>query len=153
MLFRSTATYEPIFKLLKKDQVVRWNDECQANFERIKEYLQEPPILMPPVEGRPLILYLKVLYNSMVCVLGKHDESGKKEHAIYYLSKKFTDCETRYSLLEKLCCALAWAARRLRQYMFTHTTLFISTDVAPPQWLKRAPFTFRTWVRAPASVL
>ena len=23
-----TATCEPIFKLLKKDQVVRWNDEC-----------------------------------------------------------------------------------------------------------------------------
>ena len=49
-----TATCEPIFKLLKKDQVVRWNDECQAALERIKEYLQEPPILMPRFEGRPL---------------------------------------------------------------------------------------------------
>ena len=29
-----TATCEPIFKLLKKDQVVRWNDECQATFDR-----------------------------------------------------------------------------------------------------------------------
>ena len=27
-----TVTCEPIFKLLKKDQVVRWNDECQASF-------------------------------------------------------------------------------------------------------------------------
>ena len=58
-------TCEPIFKLLKKDQVVRWNDKCQAAFDRIKEYLQEPPILMPPVEGRPLILYLTVLDNAM----------------------------------------------------------------------------------------
>ena len=57
------ATCEPIFKLLKKDQVVKWNDECQTAFERIKEYLQEPPILMPLVEGRPLILYLTVLDN------------------------------------------------------------------------------------------
>ena len=32
-----TATCEPIFKLPKKDQVVRWNDECQAAFEKIKE--------------------------------------------------------------------------------------------------------------------
>ena len=31
-----TSTYEPIFKLLKKDQVVKWNDECQTAFERIK---------------------------------------------------------------------------------------------------------------------
>ena len=63
-----TATCELIFKLLMKDQVVRWNDECQAYFDKIKEYLQEPPILMPPVEGRLLILYLTVLDNSMgVC--------------------------------------------------------------------------------------
>ena len=67
-------------------------------------------ILMPPVEGRPLIMYLTVLENSMGYVLGQHDESGQKENAIYYLSKKFADCETRYSLLEKTCCALTWAA-------------------------------------------
>ena len=35
-----TATCEPIFKLLKKDQVVIWNGECQAAFDKIKEYLQ-----------------------------------------------------------------------------------------------------------------
>ena len=81
---------------------------------------------MPQTEGRHLIFYLTVLDNLMGCVLGQHDESGRKEHTIYYLSKKFTDCETRYSLLEKTCYALAWAARRLRQYMLTHTTLLIS---------------------------
>ena len=100
------ATCESIFKLLKKDQVVKWNDDFQIAFHKIKEYLQEPPILMPPVEGRPLIMYLTVLENSMGHVLGQHDESGQKEHAIYYLRKKFTDCETRYSLLKKKCCAL-----------------------------------------------
>ena len=35
-----TATCEPIFKLLKKDQVVKWNDDCQISFDKIKEYLQ-----------------------------------------------------------------------------------------------------------------
>ena len=81
---------------------------------------------MRPVEGRPLIMYLTILENSMRCVLGQYDYSGQKKHAIYYLSKKFTDGETRYSVLEKNCCALAWAARRLRQYILTHTTLLIS---------------------------
>ncbi|XP_050897012.1 uncharacterized protein LOC127103812 [Lathyrus oleraceus] len=71
-------------------------------------------------------MYLTVLEDSMGCVLGQHDETGRKEHVIYYLSKKFTDCESRYSSLEKTCCALAWAAKRLRQYMVTHTTLLIS---------------------------
>jgi len=45
-------------------------------------------------------LFLTVLDESMGCVLGQHDETGKKEHAIYYLSKRFTGCEQRYSMLE-----------------------------------------------------
>ena len=56
-------------------------------------------------------MYLTVLDNSMGYVIGQHDETGRKEHAIYYLNKKFTDCESRYSMLEKTCCALAWAAK------------------------------------------
>ncbi|XP_050897104.1 uncharacterized protein LOC127103913 [Lathyrus oleraceus] len=90
------------------------------------EYLHEPPILMPPVPGKPLIMYLTFLEGSMECVLGQHDETGIKEHVIYYLSKKFTDHESRYSMLEKTSYALAWDAKRLRQYMLTHTTLLIS---------------------------
>ncbi|XP_045822052.1 uncharacterized protein LOC123914933 [Trifolium pratense] len=121
-----TSTCEPIFKLLRKDQAVEWNDDCQKAFDKIKEYLQEPPVLIPPVPGRPLLMYMTVLEDSMGCVLGQQDETGKKEHAIYFLSKKFTDCESRYTALEKTCCALAWAARRLRQYMLTHTTHLIS---------------------------
>nr|KYP31306.1 Retrovirus-related Pol polyprotein from transposon 17.6 [Cajanus cajan] len=121
-----TATCNPIFKLLRKSQPMVWNEDCQKAFEKIKQYLQEPPILVPPVPGRPLILYMSVLDESMGCVLGQHDASGKKEQAIYYLSKKFTDCEMRYSLLERTCCALAWVARRLRQYMLSHTTWLVS---------------------------
>ncbi|MCH79882.1 protein NYNRIN-like, partial [Trifolium medium] len=113
-------------KLLRKDQTIEWNEECQGAFDKIKQYLQEPPVLVPPVPGTPLIMYLHVLDESMGCVLGQHDETGRKEHAIYYLSKKFTSCEVRYSLLEKTCCALAWAARRLKQYMVCNTTMLIA---------------------------
>ncbi|XP_019462936.1 PREDICTED: uncharacterized protein LOC109361858 [Lupinus angustifolius] len=125
-IFQLTSTCEPIFKLLRKNHAVKWNDDCQSAFEKIKQYLIEPPVLMPPVLGRPLILYLTVLDESMGCVLGQHDESGRKEHTIYYLSKKFTACEIKYSLLERTCCTLVWASRRLRQYMLSHTTWLIS---------------------------
>ena len=56
----------------------------------------------------------------------QHDKTGRKEQAIYYLSKKFTDYKSRYLPLEKMCCALAWAAHRLRQYMLYHTTWLIA---------------------------
>ena len=80
----------------------------------MKEYLTNAPVLVPPVLGKPLILYLTVHEKSMEYVMGQHDEIGRKEQAIYYLSKKFTDYELKYSSLEKMCCALAWAAQRLR---------------------------------------
>jgi len=100
--------------------------------------LQEPPILIPLVLGRPLIMYLTVLDESMGCVLGQHDETGRKEHAIYFLSKKFTDVETRYTLLERTCCALAWVARRLRQYMTCHTTWLVS-KIDPIKYIFEKP--------------
>ena len=59
-----TATCGPIFKLLHKDQGVVWTEDCQKAFDSIKKYLLEPSILIPPVEGRPLIIYHIVYLNS-----------------------------------------------------------------------------------------
>ena len=83
-------------------------------------------MLVPPVPKRPLILYMTVLDESMGCMLGQHDESGKREQAVYYLSKKFTACEMNHSLLKRTCRALVWAAHRLRQYMLSYTTWLVS---------------------------
>ena len=93
--------------LLKKYQGCVWTNDCQKAFESIKEYILETYILLPPVEGRPLIMYLTVLDSSMGCILGQQDETGRKEYAIYYLRKMFMDCKSRYSMLEKTCCDLA----------------------------------------------
>ncbi|GKV11353.1 hypothetical protein SLEP1_g22617 [Rubroshorea leprosula] len=62
----------------------------------------------------------------MGAILVQHDDSGKKERAIYYMSKKFNDCESKYSPLEKTCCALAWKSKKLRHYMLTNTTYLLS---------------------------
>ena len=82
--------------------------------------------MVPPDPGRPLILYLSVMDNSFGCVLGQHDATGKKEQAIYYLSKKFTAYEARYTLLERTCCDLTWVAQKLKHYLSSYTTYLIS---------------------------
>ncbi|KAG8488520.1 hypothetical protein CXB51_016412 [Gossypium anomalum] len=117
---------DPIFRLLRKHNQGTWNEECQNAFDKVKQYLLNAPVLSPLSPDKPLILYLLVFSNSMGCVLGQHDELGRKEKAIYYLSKKITECEMRYSPIEKLCCALIWTTRRLRQYILYHTTWLIS---------------------------
>ena len=82
-----TAKCDPIFKLLKKHDVGEWTKECQIPFDKVKDYLSTPPILVSHIPGNSLILYLTIHEKSMGCVLGQHDETGKKELAIYYLSK------------------------------------------------------------------
>ncbi|XP_069146111.1 uncharacterized protein [Solanum lycopersicum] len=56
----------------------------------------------------------------------QHDETGKKERVIYYISKKFTPYESRYTLLERTCCALTWLAQKLRHYLSSYTTYLVS---------------------------
>ena len=41
---RLTDICEPIFRLLRKNQPIVWNDDCKLAFEKIKEYLLSPPI-------------------------------------------------------------------------------------------------------------
>ncbi|XP_075091564.1 uncharacterized protein LOC142171766 [Nicotiana tabacum] len=95
-------------------------------FDRIKEYPSNPPVLVPPEPGKPLLLYLSVLDNDFRCVLGQHDKTGRKEHAIYYLRKNFTPCKTKYTLIERTCCAITWITQKLRHYMSACTTYLLS---------------------------
>ncbi|XP_058082385.1 uncharacterized protein LOC131230482 [Magnolia sinica] len=81
---------------------------------------------MPPTPGRPLLLYISVATKAIKCVLGQHDDIGRKEQAIYYLSQRFTNYEDKYSSLEKTCLTLVWATQRLRQYMIAHPTLLLA---------------------------
>ncbi|KAI8530077.1 hypothetical protein RHMOL_Rhmol11G0027200 [Rhododendron molle] len=60
---------------------------------------------MPPVSGKPLILYLSINASSMGSLLAQEGDKGV-EKAIYYLSKKMVGCEECYTALEKMCWAL-----------------------------------------------
>ena len=82
-------------------------------FDKIKQYLLNSPVLVPPTLGYLLILYLAVQGTSMGFMLGQVAKPDQKEMAIYYLSKKFTSYEINYIAIEKTCYALAWASRKL----------------------------------------
>ncbi|RVW95583.1 Retrovirus-related Pol polyprotein from transposon 17.6 [Vitis vinifera] len=122
---RLTDICEPIFRLLRKNQPTVWNDDCQRAFERIKECLLSPPVLVPPTPGRPLLLYLSVSDMALGCMLAQLDDLGK-ERAIYYLSKRMLEYECKYIMIERLCLAVVWATRRLRHYMTEYSVLLVS---------------------------
>ncbi|RVW68357.1 hypothetical protein CK203_063798 [Vitis vinifera] len=84
-------------------------------------------LLAPPTPGRPLLLYLSVSDVALGCMLAQLDDSGK-DRAIYYLSKRMLDYETRYVMIERYL-ALVWATRRLRHYMTEYSVHLISKSI------------------------
>ncbi|XP_037495470.1 uncharacterized protein LOC110009033 [Jatropha curcas] len=86
---RLSITCALIFKLLRKDQPVKWNKDCQKAFDHIKEYLMNPPVLSSPRPGEPLILYLSVTClercRSMDPNVGHQTKTllSRKEHLLH----------------------------------------------------------------------
>ena len=103
---------KPFYELLKGGKEFAWDKNWQKAFDELKAYLMSPPVLSTPVPEKPLLLYVVVTSSLIGVVLAQHDENGKKEKAIYYLSRTFLDYEEKYITIEKHCLALVWASQK-----------------------------------------
>ncbi|KAL0394684.1 UNVERIFIED_CONTAM: putative protein K02A2.6 [Sesamum latifolium] len=98
---------------------------CDKAFKSIKSYLMKPPILVAPIYGRPLILYVVAQERSVGILLAQKNDEGK-ENALYYLSRTMTPNELKYSPIEKLCLALIFAIQKLKHYFQSHSIHLVS---------------------------
>ncbi|KAL0361831.1 UNVERIFIED_CONTAM: hypothetical protein Sradi_3867600 [Sesamum radiatum] len=85
----------------------------------------KPPILIAPVPGLPLILYVAAQEHSVGILLAKKNDEGK-ENALYYLSRTMTPNELKYSAIEKLCLALIFTIQKLKYYFQSHGIHLVS---------------------------
>ena len=97
-----TKVFSNLIKL-KEVEEFKWEEEHQAAFDGIKGNLSKPFVLLPPLRGRPLKLYLSTTKESIGCLMAQNNVEGH-EQVIYYLSKVLNSAETRYIPIEKLCC-------------------------------------------------
>jgi len=96
--------------------------------DEIKNYLANPPVLVPPQQGKPFKLYLST--DDMVIGSALIQEFEGKEHVVYYLSRRLVDAETRYSAIEKLCLCLYFSCVKLRHYLLSaECTVLCKDDV------------------------
>jgi hypothetical protein len=52
-------------------------------------------------------------------------ESGGKEFAVAYLSRRLVGVETRYTFIKKLCLSLYYACNKLHHYLLTSSCTII----------------------------
>ena len=114
---RASDKCQPFFQVLKK--AFQWDEKCEEAFVALKTYLSSPPILVSPIEGELLTLYLAVSDFSTSAVLVRDKE--RVQHPVYYCSRALRGAEERYPKMEKLILALVTAARKLRPYFQAHT--------------------------------
>lgn len=69
-------------------------------------------MLMPPVPGKPLKLYISTAEGSIGCLLSQEAEDGTKR-AIYYLSRLLNLVESRYTPIEKFVCLYSMLVQNL----------------------------------------
>ena len=86
----------------------------RASILALKERLGHSPLLLKPIEGEKLYLYLVVSKEAVNSALVR--EEDKVKLPIYYMSKRLLDAETRYQELEKLALALIVTSKKLTNY-------------------------------------
>jgi len=76
--------------------------------------LESPMIVLKPIEGENLYLYL-VESNFAISAALVHEEE-RVQRSVYYISKRLVGVELRYLRLEKFAYYLLIASRKLMPY-------------------------------------
>ncbi|XP_076932476.1 uncharacterized protein LOC143598029 [Bidens hawaiensis] len=73
-----------------------------------------------PGRGTIDFVSVNIRHSHWGSIVGRHTDRKNLQTLIYNVSRKLTDTETSYSMLEKLVLALVYAARHLRRYFQGH---------------------------------
>jgi hypothetical protein len=103
-------------KLLRKDTKFDWSKECEDSFQKLKEMLISPELLIYPDFDKEFILTTDASDEALGAVLSQIHNS--EERPIAYASRVLSDCERRYSPTEKELLAIVWAIKNYRCYLF-----------------------------------
>jgi hypothetical protein len=85
-LSQKVLPFSPLLKL-KKDQKFMWGDEQQKACDEIKQYMKEPPVLVPPQLDKPFKLYVAADTQTIGSALIQEFEG--KERVVAYLSENY----------------------------------------------------------------
>lgn len=105
------------FKVLRKASRFEWGEECELAFHQLKEVLAKLPLLMKPIPGEILYIYLSVGERAVGSVLVREERS--RQVPLYYASKLLRGAEVGYPKIEKVG-VLVSAARKLQPYFLSH---------------------------------
>jgi len=90
----------PLYWPLKKTDRFAWTPEAQEALDKLKVLLMKAPILVPPADGEPLLLYVaattQVVSAALVVEQGEEGHTLKVQRPIYFVSEVLPNSKTGY---------------------------------------------------------
>ena len=90
----------PLYRLLKKANHFEWMPEAQEALDKVKQLLTKAPILVPPTDGEPLLLYIVATTQVVsAALMVEREEEGhalKVQRPVYFISEVLSDSKTHY---------------------------------------------------------
>jgi hypothetical protein len=100
----------PFFKLLKCQDKFHWMEEAERALQDLKYHLQSPPILMAPLPGEDLLLYIvattHVFSSAIVVERGKEGHASGVQRPVYFVSEVLSESKVQYPAIQKLLYAI-----------------------------------------------
>ncbi|KAL0359467.1 UNVERIFIED_CONTAM: hypothetical protein Sangu_0796100 [Sesamum angustifolium] len=115
---KSTKNGLSLFKILRKVKDFEWTEECQQAFEELKAYMAKLLLLVKPIPGDTLYLYLSSTSQTVSSVLVPEKDGAQTP--IYYVNKVLNGVECRYPPIEKMALALVTMARKLPPFFLSY---------------------------------
>lgn len=106
---------QPLCKLLMKDAVFNFNDECMKSFYLLKEKLTTAPVIVSPNWNLPFEIMTDASDYTVGAALGQRLE--KRLHVVYYASKTLTNAQINYTTTEKELLTIVFALENFSPYL------------------------------------
>ena len=114
---------------------VVWGDAQEKSFTYLKKVLSSSPILRLPDLSREFVLQTDASEVALGAVLMQCYDG--QYFPVAYASKKLTQSELNYSVIEKECLALIWAVKKFHVYLYGKQFV-LETDHQPLVYLKQS---------------
>ena len=110
----------PLSDLLKKDHKFKFGDSEKTAFNQLKAILSEQPVLNIYRQQGDIELHTDASQFGFGAILFQRAQEDNQLHPVYYISRKTSEAEKKYSSYELEVLAVVHALQKLRIYLLGH---------------------------------
>ncbi|GBG81653.1 hypothetical protein CBR_g32647 [Chara braunii] len=119
------AIARPLPNLLRKDQPLSWDVECEQASATLKDALAPTPILIRPDPTKQFILITEWQPEAISAILAQKGNDDR-EHVIEYASRMVPDERRNDSAPQGECYAVVWGIQHFHPYLYEHKFLLVT---------------------------